>query len=325
MKKRFRFPKRALCLLFIAALCLTSCARVKEATGIDKVIDGGTGILPDRDNKTDGATSPSDGTTSGGETGDRTFFVDGTLISEGTEMLYYELPEDKLFKLGETFSREYVYKTYQRDDDGNLISVDCQTTMVIEFTVSDLLVLTNISDEIKKDILPSFNSALKFDQNEFSPRYDLNDFIDADGNLDDDYIFIMVDINQKYLSGIYEKTAQYSGGSLKVDKVAVSYKEYVYENEVLGKKTKMFYNEDYDKNGNLFVAAETFANYSVSETESWAYTEKGESYLALSIGEEALFHRGILLKKSDVEEWGVIVDFGDGYKVPLDINIDDYR
>lgn len=41
--------KALLCLLVITSLCFASCDRVKEAVGVDKIVEGNLAVLPDDD------------------------------------------------------------------------------------------------------------------------------------------------------------------------------------------------------------------------------------------------------------------------------------
>lgn len=319
-KRKYKLTKTLFCLLAAVALSLTSCDRVKEAVGADKIAKGDVALLPaDSDTESEVEREP------GAASVVSVIETSGEVITEtkyDDDRTYYEIGEPVLIEYLR-FPGEVAW-----DDGSGRDPADAEIRMNMQFTVMNVEVMSTISDEIKNALTPCY----RVGKGE-TGTYDINDYIDEDGNLDSDYLFVLVDFNSKYVSGNIEETIDIGHvGTIGIDyNIAYSEKgeSIVYDNGIT--LTTMI---NYDKYGNVYdpniiSLTPKIANYSVyPEYEGHTAADAKEAdkhYMYLELEESVDYRLGVFLKKSLIEEWGATIEFGWKNVIKLDIDLSEYE
>ena len=156
--------------VLIIALVLTSCARIKSAVGIDRMENADAAVLPnkDDDSKTE---NPKDEHNNASVT-----------VSMGEEMSM-EIDESEFYKVGEPFliDRNTWYASNRP---------------VFECTVNSVSFHDDLGGIDKNKI----NMSMYYENGKWHTR-NIDDYLDENGKLPSEYIFVLVDVAVKYVSG----------------------------------------------------------------------------------------------------------------------------
>ena len=270
--------------IFISALALTSCARIKSAIGIDRMENADVAILPDDNTSKVGANDPH--------------------ADENQEISYgkteeIEKPTEPTVQIGEPLLVDHSPK----NEKGSTI---------FQYTVTDVQVLDDVSG-IENLIIYDH-----IDENGIPHERKLDEFTDKNGKLKNEYVYVSVDINVKYISGFEEPRDELRYGDIMYDYWPSGKREVTTEYENGLKFTDWEY---FDENGNVFVSPKY-----IGGADSYWYegAPKEAGHVVLKIGEEANWQVGRILEKSLVLKHGVVLKIGSeiGSDKKIELSID---
>ncbi|MBQ7048922.1 MAG: hypothetical protein IJN86_08220 [Clostridia bacterium] len=273
-----------ICLCLAAVLALTSCARIKSAVGIDRMENADVGIIPDNNSSGTSAKDPHT--------------EQNQVVSVGpTEEI--EKNDSPYFKIGDPM----LIDLSPKDEKGSTI---------FQYTVTNVEILTDL-DGIDNIIMKIYE-----DENGNIQTRNLADYLNEDGKLKDDYFYVVVDINTKYISGYDEVRDELYHGKLGYDCEPAAKKEVVTEHE--NGITSISY-VFLDENGNEFRYPEYIGGHSSFYREDGS---KDANHMYLKIGEEINWQVGKILEKSLVEKYGAVFAINSSTKVELPIDLSEY-
>ncbi|MBQ3081377.1 MAG: hypothetical protein IJC49_02890 [Clostridia bacterium] len=261
--------------VLIIALVLTSCARIKSAVGIDRMENADAAVLPnkDDDSKTE---NPKDEHNNASVT-----------VSMGEEMSM-EIDESEFYKVGEPFliDRNTWYASNRP---------------VFECTVNSVSFHDDLGGIDKNKI----NMSMYYENGKWHTR-NIDDYLDENGKLPSEYIFVLVDVAVKYVSGPDDVVDEiYSNmGSILYNYFPVSRKKVTQQmsSPERGEWTVVDY-VYLDADGNTFYSPENLGGYfSVDQNTG----TKEDGHFQLAKGEEMSWQKGILIEKSFAEKHGVV-------------------
>ncbi len=273
-----------MCLCLAAVLALTSCARIKSAVGIDRMDNADVAILPDND--------------------DSRLTVNDPHADENYEISYgkteeIEKPTEPTVQIGEPLLVDHSPK----NEKGSTI---------FQYTVTDVQVLDDVRG-IENLIIYDH-----IDENGIPHERKLDEFTDENGKLKDEYVYVSVDINVKYISGFEETRDELRYGDILYDYWPSGKREVTTEYENGLKLTDWEY---FDENGNVFVSPKY-----IGGADSYWYegAPKEAGHVVLKIGEEANWQVGRILEKSLVLKHGVVLKIGSeiGSDKKIELSID---
>lgn len=202
-------------------MALTSCARIKSAVGIDRMENADVGIIPDNNSSGTSAKDPHT--------------EQNQVVSIGpTEEI--EKPDSTYYKIGEPMQVDLS----PRNEKGSTI---------FQYTVTDVQVLDDVSG-IENLIIYDH-----IDENGIPHERKLDEFTDENGKLKNEYVYVSVDINVKYISGFEETRDELRYGDILYDYWPSGKREVTTEYENGLKLTDWEY---FDENGNVFVSPQVY-------------------------------------------------------------------
>ena len=273
-----------MCLCLAAVLALTSCARIKSAVGIDRMENADVAILPNNDDSNPTVNDPH--------------------ADENQEISYgkteeIEKPPEPTVQIGEPLLVDHSPK----NEKGSTI---------FQYTVTGVQVLDDVSG-IENLIIYDH-----IDENGIPHERKLDEFTDKNGKLKNEYVYVSVDINVKYISGFEEPRDELRYGDILYDYWPSGKREVTTEYENGLKLTDWEY---FDENGNVFV----YPKY-IGGADSYWYegAPKEAGHVVLKIGEEANWQVGRILEKSLVLKHGVVLKIGSeiGSDKKIELSID---
>ena len=256
--------------IFISALALTSCARIKSAVGVDRMENADAAVLPnkDDDSKTENPKDEHNNTS--------------VTVSMGEEASM-EVDESEFHKVGEPFliDKNTWYASNRP---------------VFECTVNSV----NICDDLGGVDSAEISMNMVYDNGKWI-SLNINDYLDENGKLLPEYMFVLVDVTVKYVSGpddVIDEIYDVAGG-IRYNCFPVSRVEQI--TEVGG--TKFVDYIYYDADGNEFTYPQHIGGYHSLNKKTGS---KEDGHFQLAKGEEMSWQKGILIEKSFAEKHGVV-------------------
>jgi len=261
--------------VLIIALILTSCARIKSAVGIDRMENADAAVLPNKDDDSK-TKNPKDEHNNASVT-----------VSMGEEVSM-EVDESEFYKVGEPFliDRNTWYASNQP---------------VFECTVNSVSFHDDLGGIDKNKI----NMSMYYENGKWHTR-NIDDYLDENGKLPSEYIFVLVDVAVKYVSGPDDVVDEiYSNmGSILYNYFPVSRKKVTQQMSSPERGEWTFVDYVYlDADGNTFYSPENLGGYfSVDQNTG----TKADGHFQLAKGEEISWQRGVIVEKSFAEKHGVV-------------------
>ncbi len=264
-----------MCLCLAAVLALTSCARIKSAVGVDRMENADAAVLPndDNDSKTENPKEEHNNTS--------------VTVSMGEEVSM-EIDETEFYKVGEPFliDRNTWYASNRP---------------IFECTVNSVSLHDDLGGIDKNKI----NMSMYYENRKWHTR-NIDDYLDENGKLPSEYMFVLVDVTVKYVSGADDVTDQiYSNmGSISYNYFPVSRKKVT--QQMSSPERGEWTVSDYvylDADGNPFSSPEHLGGYFSQEQNTGT---KADGHFQLAKGEEISWQRGVIVERSFAEKHGVV-------------------
>ena len=271
-----------ICIIIATILSLYSCNRVKSALGVDRMENAEAGILPENN------TSNSHGNDLHPEDQGELSYGNIEVIEKPDE------PKENLPQIGEP-----IFVDHSPENKNG--------STIYQYTVTNMQVLDNVSK------VANLTFSTYTDENGKIHEKKLEDYADENGNLKDEYIYISVDINVKYVSGFDEPRNELRYGNIMYDYWPTSEQKITQTTE---DGLTFEYTVSFDENGEVFKYPPH-----IGSSNSYWYdgAPKEAGHIVLNIGEETSWQIGVILEKKLVLKHGMIVNI-DGNKIVLPID-----
>lgn len=253
-----------ICLFLAISFSLSSCARLKSAVGTDRLQNADAAILPEE------------------KSGDAPH-AESQIVSMGDET-DVAVDNSELHQIGEPFLCDY-----------NVYSGE-EARPVMQYTVTDMHVYHDLDAIGKENILME-----QYYSNGEWVTPSVDDCLDENGQLLPEYLFVLIDVKVKYVSGPEDETEHLHNSGMRYKSFPAKKVEHI---TTVG--DEKFINYDYfDEDGNPWIPPATIGDYWSEYTDTGS---KEDGYFSLSLGQETTWQQGVIVEKSLLLKYGICLE-----------------
>ncbi len=241
-------------LFLVSALLLSSCSRVKKAVGADRLQNADAAILPED------------------KSGDDRH-AESQIVSMGDET-DISVDDSEFHKIGEPFLCDYNVKGGEDPEP------------VLQYTVTDVHVYSDLNGIGKENIL--------MEQHYLNGKWgtpSVDDCLGESGKLLPEYLFVLIDVKVKYVSGPEDETEHLHNSGMRYKSFPAKKVEQI---TTVGDEKFIDCNY-FDGDGNPWIPPVPSGDYWSEYTDTGS---KEDGYFTLSLGQETTWQQGVVVEKS---------------------------